>query len=123
MSKQVNNVIIWQFPLKTVSEANRRDHWSKSAQRHRMQKFVVQQALKCEIRAVKLPCCIKLTRISQRMLDFDNLVSSQKYILDAICDLIIPGLKPGRADSDPRISVSYHQEKGKMQQLRIEIDF
>jgi hypothetical protein len=119
----MNETLVWQFPIRTVSEANRRDHWAKASRRHRMQKFLVQQALKCEIKAIKLPCHIKITRIAPRCMNYDNLVSSQKYVLDAICDLILPGLAPGRADDDPRITASYFQEKGKPQQVRIEMSY
>ena len=123
---------MWEIPLKTVSEANgvkvkkangkyRSEHWSETGKRHRQQKEIIQLVLKKEIIKATLPCHINLTRISTRKLDYDNLVSSQKYVLDSICDLLIPGLAPGRADGDPRITTNYRQEKGKIQGIRIEI--
>ena len=114
--------VTWILPIKTVSEANCSEHWTKKAKRHKQQKYFIQLALKKDIKKITLPCRIKLTRISTRSLDYDNLVSSQKWTLDAICDLLIPGLKPGRADTDKRITASYFQEKGKKYSIKIEID-
>lgn len=113
----------WEFPIKTISEMNCNECWQKKRQRHLMQKYLIRLFLNREIKKVNLPCTIELTRISTRMLDYDNLVASQKYVLDAICDLLIPGLRPGRADGDKRISTVYNQEKGKILGIRITIEF
>lgn len=75
---------------------------------------------------IKLPVKITITRIAPRKLDFDNLVMSQKFVLDSIADQIFPGLRPGRADGDPRIlPVTYLQEKGapKFYATRVQFDF
>src|SRR6202789_1146039 len=88
-----DKTLIWDIPLRTISELNTREHWAKSSKRHRQQKITVSLSLKDKIRLVSLPCIIKIIRISPRILDYDNLVSSQKWVLDSICDLIIPGLK------------------------------
>ncbi len=53
----------------------------------------------------------------------DNLPCSFKWILDAVCDNLLPGLKPGRADGDERISVKYDQEKSKEYGVRITMEF
>lgn len=60
----------------------------------------------------KLPAHIKLTRVAPRILDSDNLPVSMKYFRDAIADYFIPGLAPGRADSNERLTWSYDQRKG-----------
>lgn len=112
----------WMIPIKTVSELNCSEHWTKKSKRHKQQKFFIQLALKNEIHKIKLPCHIKITRISTRILDYDNLVASQKWTVDAICDLLLPGLKAGRADGDKRITISYDQSKGKHQSIKIEIE-
>lgn len=113
--------IIWELPLLTVSELNCSEHWAKKSKRHKKQKFFVKLALKNEINKISLPCSVKITRLSSRSLDYDNLVSSQKWVVDAICDLLIPGLKPGRADGDERIKIFYHQEKSRNYGIKIEI--
>jgi hypothetical protein len=114
--------IICEIPIKTISELNCTEHWTKKSKRHKQQKFFTQLALKEEVKKITLPCVIKIIRISPRVLDYDNLVSSQKWVVDSICDLLIPGLKPGRADGDKRISVLYDQEVGKLQAIRVEIE-
>ena len=75
------------------------------------------------ISEVGLPCTITITRLSPGHMDYDNLVVSQKWILDAVCDLLIPGLAAGRADGDPRISIEYAQERNKYYAVRIDIVF
>jgi hypothetical protein len=111
----------WEVPIMTVSEANCSEHWSKKAKRHKQQQFFVKLALKKGIEEISLPCHVKITRMGRGSLDFDNLVSSQKWVVDAVCDSLIPGLKPGRADGDKRITVSYNQEKKQFYGVRIEI--
>lgn len=66
-----------------------------------------------------MPCHIQLTRLSPRMLDSDNLQGALKYIRDSVADYLIPGLQPGRADGDTRLSWSYSQEKAKTKGIRI----
>ncbi len=115
--------ITWEIPIRTVSEANCTEHWRKKHKRHKNQQFFVKLALAKEICQVSLPCKVKVTRLASRNLDFDNLVSSQKWIVDAICDSLIPGLQPGHADSDSRIEIEYGQEKRPIQGVKIEISY
>lgn len=115
--------IKWDIPIRTVSEMNRSEHWAIKSKRHKSQKRAIKTVMKKDIENVKLPCHIKLTRKSSRVLDFDNLCCSQKYVLDSICDMLIPGLAPGRADGDPRISVSYFQEKARKCSITIEVEY
>lgn len=114
------------LPIKTVSEANSTEHWQRKAKRHRQQKQRVQLFM-CNYRElIKFPVKITITRIAPRKLDFDNLVMSQKFLLDGVCDQLVPGLRPGRADADPRIlPVVYEQEKGapKFYATRVQFDF
>jgi hypothetical protein len=113
------------LPIKTVSESNNHEHWTQKHKRHSYQKKKVAYYFLMLEEKPTLPCKIILTRIAPRSLDFDNLVSSQKWIRDAICDQLIPGLKPGRSDSDPRISISYAQQSAapKKYGVKIEIQF
>jgi len=117
-------IISWELPLKTVSEANSSEHWSKKAKRHRVQAFFVRMAFHTLKSPISLPCCVKMTRLGGRGLDAkDNLPMAFKYVADAIADQLIPGLRPGMADDDPRITWEYAQEKAKKQGIRIEIIF
>jgi hypothetical protein len=45
-----------------------------------------------------------------------------KNIRDYICDILIPGKKMGRADSDKRIQVKYEQIKGIPKEYAIEVE-
>ncbi len=112
------------LPLRTVSEANSTEHWTKKHRRHKRQQLAISLALnplKCQI---KLPCHIKLTRFAPRKLDkHDNLPISMKYILDACCAIITGNFIAGRADDDDRISVSYDQETCSEYGVKVEFLF
>jgi len=100
------------LPIKTISEGNCSEPWIRKHQRHRQQQSRVAIFMANYRELIKLPVKITITRIAPRKLDFDNLVVSQKWVLDAVCDQLVPGLRPGRADGDPRIlPVVYEQEK------------
>lgn len=73
-------------PVKTVSEANSRDHWAKRNRRKLAQQTAVWA---CWLEAakgqrVKLPCSVRLLRIAPKVLDDDNLKSAFKGIRDEI---------------------------------------
>lgn len=109
------------IPIKLISEANNRDHWTKKSKRSQGVKFFVRSGLMRFKGQPKFPCIIKLTRIGIRALDDDNLGYSFKAIRDTVADFLLPGNAMGRADSDPRITWQYAQEKSKIQGVRIEI--
>lgn len=109
------------LPLKTVSEANSTEHWTAKRKRHKTQQAIVRMKLFEKNPDIKLPCLIELVRIAPRNLDYDNLVSSFKWIVDSLCDSIIPGLSAGRADSNPNIHIDYFQKKGKPKEYAIQI--
>lgn len=113
-----------KLPIKTVSEANlSREHWTKKHKRHKMQKEAIKLACSNRITPDLLPCTIKLTRIAPRFLDkHDNLPMSQKYVLDAICELLVINKAIGQADNDERIQVIYEQIKGIPHEYAIEIE-
>ncbi len=115
--------ISMEIPIRTVSEMNCSEHWQVKHKRHKRQKYYVQLALRSALNGVSPPCIITLTRMSPQKCDFDNMVCSLKYVLDAICDLLNPGLAPGRADGDERITVSYAQEKSRIHAIRVTIDY
>jgi len=111
----------WILPIKTISEFNKMEHHLRSWKRHKIQKNEIVLWWITERPVVNMPCTIKLTRISPRMLDDDNLRGAFKWIRDAIADKIRPGFAPGRADDTEEMKWEYSQRKGKPQAIKIEI--
>ncbi len=126
MKKIVDEVL----PILTVSESNTHEHWTKSYKRHTHQKKQIRTFFLVKQSKITLPCNVVLTRLSPRKLDsHDNLPTSFKYIVDTIADCIlrtdncpyVKKMQPGHADSDPRITWIYKQEKSKEKGIRLEI--
>lgn len=114
-------MIEWRLPIKTVSESNCQTHWTQKYKRHKAQKKGLSLALNEAWIVPSLPCKVTLIRIAPRNLDGDNLQGAFKHIRDIIADFLIPGLKPGRADGDPRIHWDYEQERGAAREYAIKI--
>lgn len=113
----------WHLPIRTASEANSNEHWTKKAKRHRLQKHKIKAILLSERPPITIPCNVVLTRISPRELDeHDNLRSSMKYIVDAISEYLIPGKAVGRADDSKQITWEYKQEKGLVREYAVTIE-
>lgn len=116
-------IISVTIPHRLMSEANNGDNiWKKRKRKLDHLRLVNSFLNRACIDKVILPCAVKLTRISTRGLDYDNLVYAFKPIRDCVADKIIPGLAPGRADDDKRISWVYDQEKGKPKEYAYRID-
>ncbi len=105
-----NMTIKWLLPIKIISEPNTNHHWSVKYKRFKEQKKQIWLAFYNDQPKIKLPCEVTLTRIGPRKLDDDNLIASFKAVRDEIADHLIPGKKPGQADSDFRIIWNYKQE-------------
>jgi hypothetical protein len=113
----------WHLPLKTASEANSSEHWTKKARRHRLQKKKIWAVLHSENPPIAIPCAIVLTRIAPRQLDsHDNLATSMKYVSDALAEFLIPNKAPGRADDSKEIVWQFKQEKGRVREYAIRIE-
>lgn len=110
------------LPIVTVSEANLREHWTKKAKRHRAQREIIYSYWNREKPEMQLPCSITLTRIAPRKLDSDNLIFALKWVRDCLASLLVPGLRPGRADDDPRIIWNYKQRKGNPKEYLVSIE-
>jgi len=93
------------LPLKTVSEANRREHWALKAKRVKMQRDMASLMVRMAWKGMSLPLTITLTRVSSRQLDSDNLASAMKAVRDGIADAI------GVNDGDSRLEWRYKQER------------
>ena len=116
--------VVLDLPLQTVSEANCFEHWTKKHERHKAQQRMVALALKPVREKIKLPCKVMLIRFAPDDLDaFENLPMSFKYIVDAVCSILTGDYRPGRADSDKRISLACDQVKSNEYGIRIELTF
>lgn len=106
----METIVQWKIPMKTVSEANNFEHWRDKYNRHKDQKKWIWIFFNRETRPITLPCTVVMIRHAKNMLDKeDNLPMAFKWIKDYIADKLIPGLPPGRADNDPRITWEYDQ--------------
>ena len=108
------------LPIRTVSEANCSDPWIIKAKRHAKQKRLV-YLLVPSIPLKDQKATVKLTRLSPRQMDLDNMMMSLKWITDGICERLVPGLAPGRADGDKRITLLYDQQPSKSYGVKVEI--
>lgn len=101
----------WYIPVKLESAANLWAHWGVKKARH--EKYDKElMAIRPEIIKMPLPCVIRLTRVSPRELDYDNLLHAFKPVRDTISQFLIPEKKRGHGDSDKRIKWEYAQRKG-----------
>lgn len=130
------NKIVWNLPIRTVSESNLSEHWTTKSKRHKQQQFFVRCLFKHEAQEIKLPCIITLIRLSSRFLDSEeNLPMAFKWIKDEIGACLFPDKvviyhkkggkfvkNKGHADSDARVVWKYSQEKSKTIGVRIEIE-
>lgn len=108
-------------PIRIESESNKSEHWSKTALRKKKHKKAIQYTI--HQTGVSLPCSVTLTRIAPRSLDEeDNLPAALKCAKDAVADILVPNLAPGRADGDKRISWHFKQEKGEKREYALKIE-
>jgi len=112
-------MIVVTLPLATVSESNKRDHWTVRAKRSRDNRTVARVMFaKARFEAtgeiyLSGRAVVTLTRISQRMLDDDNLRPALKAVRDGIADALQID------DRDPRVKWEYGQRKGKPQAVEV----
>lgn len=118
------NQIEWFIPIRTVSQANIKEHWTKTHKRNNYQKKSIQLIWQSQSPNVTLPCIVTFTRLSMKTLDEDdNLRIAFKCIKDKIADLLIPGLPYGIADGDKRIKWNYSQEKSRKIGIKLKIEW
>lgn len=104
-----------EIPIRTVSEANQRCHWRVKAKRAKEHRGLT--LMYCALTTLRppLPCTVKLTRKSARLLDDDNLRSALKACRDGIADWFEVN------DRDPRLKWEYDQVKGKPPAVIVEV--
>ena len=105
--------------IKTVSEANTREHWATKAKRAKGQRKMAGMGLSMSLMFEgkhELPLAISFTRVGKKALDSDNLQSSMKAVRDGVADAL------GINDGSDLIKWDYQQEKGKEYAVRIRIE-
>lgn len=115
-------MIVVTLPLVTVSESNRRDHWTVRARRSRDNRTVARvmfaRARFDATGQIYLGCdaVVTLIRISPRELDDDNLRPALKAVRDGIADALQID------DRDPRVKWRYDQRKGPVQAVEVRME-
>ncbi|MBI5724623.1 MAG: hypothetical protein HZA50_11730 [Planctomycetes bacterium] len=91
------------IPIKTVSEANAREHWAVKAKRAKAQRLTAWAASPKQLPKNRM--AIILTRVAPHDLDTDNLARSFKAVRDGIADAL------GLDDGDKRLTWKYEQRR------------
>ena len=115
-----------EIPLHVVSEANKREHWTKVSKRKSKQHMLVKLWLNTHslhFDKSLAPFRIIIQRIAPRKLDDDNLAAALKTVRDAVCDWLVPGLAPGRADGHENIRwIKIGQKSGGKKHYAVEVE-
>lgn len=104
---------VYLLPIKLVSVANLREHWTAKASRTKRHRNLARFVMHAH--APKFPVVVTLTRIAPRALDDDNLASAAKAIRDGVADAL------GVKDNNPAVRWQYVQRKGKPREYGVEI--
>jgi hypothetical protein len=107
------------LPIRTISEANVREHWAAKAKRAKQQRLTAYLMLARYRRMGQAKrLTITITRIGSRKLDSDNLARSAKATRDGIADALNVN------DGAGNIEWRYAQEKGRPHEyaVRVEIE-
>lgn len=122
---QFQHTLRFSIPLKTVSGANSREHWAAKAKRVKAERSATALAIlvagaKTTLRGYAPQVSrivVTLTRVSPRQLDsHDNLPSSMKGVVDALCDSMHID------DRDSRFAVVYQQQRGAVRQYAVLVE-
>jgi hypothetical protein len=106
------------FRVLTVQSRKQRHHFVK-ARRNREFSTLAAIALR-GMKRPALPVTVTLTSLYRGLpMDPGNLAVAMKGIEDVLADWLIPGLLPGRADGDARLSFIYSQEKSPLAGVRV----
>lgn len=111
--------IDFQAPIKTISEANQREHWSVKNKRKNLQQLEMLAALQNNLTGKKLspPYVVKLIRIAPKALDTDNLAGAFKHVRDAIAR------KLGVDDGDTeKVTWIYDQMPVRIHQYSVKVE-
>lgn len=117
-------MIEWKLNLQIVSP-NRQEHWTARHKRNKRNKRLLWAHWVSSNTKPQPPCIVRIQRCfcsKSKEMDSDNMISASKNLRDCIADLLIPGLPPGRADGDKRITWQYSQASAKYNCIRILIE-
>lgn len=103
------------LPIRTFSESNMREHWSKKYKRKNAQQLTTRLMLGAVIEPWPT-VRVRLTRLGPRKLDTDNNVSSFKHVQDAVAAWLFVD------DGSERVTWEYGQEKSKTYSVRVEVE-
>lgn len=112
--KEIN----FQAPVRTVSEANQREHFMAKYRRKKAQQLEMLAALQNNLvgKLIEFPCVVRLTRIGPKALDTDNLAGAFKHCQDAIAR------KLGVDDGDTeKIRWEYHQAPIRIREYGVKV--
>ncbi len=116
----MKNIIVIELPIDTVSEANKREHWTRKANRVKCQRSEAYYL--CMLNEgifyddMKSNIKINLTRLAPRSLDSDNLCCALKAVRDGIADWLRID------DGSKRLKWDYDQKRiSKTKSIRVEI--
>lgn len=93
------------IPVRTVSEANAHQHWRVRQRRAKLQRRQVWLHLFPLLRGRGKPVRVRLTRLSPRKLDSDNLAGAFKHVRDEIAGIL------GFDDRDDAVTWEYGQDR------------
>lgn len=105
------------IPLRTVSAANAREHWTKKAARNRKERLAVAlyfRACPSILRDSAAPLVVSLRRFGKRLLDDDNLAGSFKAIRDEVAASL-------RRDDGPKSGIRWDYSQAIAKEYAIEI--
>jgi len=108
------NRISFEVPIKTASTSNLREHWAAKHKRTDAQKAATRR--RCPQWTAAPMLYVRLTRVSPRALDDDNLRGALKSVRDAIASWLRVD------DRSPLVGWLYEQQKGSEPLVRVEID-
>ncbi len=105
------------LPLRTVSEKNQREHWSRRAKRVAAQRGMAKLA--CWSACYPLrgkPVTVLLTRVSPFALDQgDNIAAALSAVRDGVADAL------GTNDRDPLVTWKYDQRRGAAKEYAVAV--
>lgn len=105
-----------EMPIKVISEANQREHWTARNKRKHSQQCDFASYWRASKPNVSLPCKIIWTRYASRLLDADNLAGSFKFCQDQFAREI------GVDDGSELLEFEYRQEKLSKREYYISVE-
>ena len=104
------------LPLRTVSEANVKEHWAVKGKRAKTQKNAAYLKVRTLLPDIKPVIVVRITRKAPRRLDDDNLARSNKAIRDGIARALRVD------DATPLVKWEYAQEKNKPKTYEVVVE-